>query len=239
MTRIVDDDAAARALLDDYRQRHREDEATGRAIDDAVITIEGKPYMRDTRGALVPVELVKPADKLMDQTVRGICAYAEELSAQIGRFRAHTFDDVGALQQILADDFGARAGGRRGNITLTSFDGTLKVQVQVQDQVTYGPELQVAKELVDECIEGWAADARPEIRALVEHAFQVDQHGRINRGALYQVRRVDIPDERWQRAMAALTDSMRVIGTSTYVRFYRRETPRDRWRAITIDLAAA
>jgi hypothetical protein len=206
---------------------------------DPAIAIDGQRYWRDAGGRLVPEGLVKPADRLIDQTVRAIVSYADDLSARIARFRGHTFDDIGALQDLLAANYGARAGGRKGNVTLTSFDGTIKVSVQVQDHISYGPELQVAKSLVDECIAGWAAGARDEIRVLVEHAFQVDKEGRINRGALYQLRRVDIDDERWHAAMQAIADSMRVIGSSTYVRFYRRDDPRGRWQPVTVDLAQA
>lgn len=204
-----------------------------------VVELRGERYMRDSRGALVPERLVKPTDMLIDQTVRRIMAFAEELSAQISRFKAHTFDDVGALQELLAQQYGAGVGGRKGNITLTTYDATMKVQVQIQDHVTFGPEMQVAKSLVDDCIAGWADGVRAELRALVEHAFQVDKEGQINRGALYQLRRVDIDDDRWRSAMAALTDSMRIVGTSTYVRFYRRSTPQGAWRPVTIDLASA
>jgi len=205
---------------------------------DGTVEIEGQRYLRDARGALVPLELVKPSDLLIDQTVRKIVGYAEALSGQIARFKQHTNDDVAALQALLAEQYGARVGGKKGNVTLTSHDGLLQVQLQIQDHLTFGPELESAKHLVDECIEGWAKDARAEIRALVEHAFQVDKQGRINRGALYQLRRVQIEDPRWQAAMQALTDSMRVVGSSSYLRFYRRDTAQGRWQAVSIDLAA-
>lgn len=45
--------------------------------------------------------------------------------------------------------------------------------------------------------------------------------------------------ERWARAMEAIKDSIRVIGSKTYVRFYDRPTPDAAWRAISLDLASA
>ena len=208
-------------------------------MSDPTIELNGKSYMADAKGALVPVDMVKPADKLADQTVRKIIAYAEELSAQIARFRGHTFDDVAALLDLVAEQYGARLGGKKGNLTLTSYDGTQKVVVQVQDQISFGPELQAAKALVDECIESWSEGAREEIRALVNHAFDVDKEGQINRSALFQLRRVKIEDDRWHRAMEAVSDAIRVIGSKQYVRFYKRADPNGRWEPVTIDLAAA
>lgn len=204
-----------------------------------VTILNGRAFMADARGALVPEKLVKPVDKLIDQTVRKMMVFAEELSEQIARFKGHCFDDVGALQELLAAEYDTKVGGKKGNVTLTSFDGCFKVTVQVADQITFGPELQVAKDQIDDCIADWAEGAGDEIRALVEHAFQVDKEGKINRGALFQLRRVAIEDERWQSAMKAIGDSIRVIGSSTYVRFHRRDDPAGAWQAVTIDLAAA
>lgn len=195
-------------------------------------------YLQDAKGRLVPDHLVKPVDRLEDQLVRKCMGYADELNRQIARFKGHTFDDVAAFMDLLAEQYGQAKGGRKGNVTFTSFDGCFKVQVAVQDHIDFGPELQVAKQLIDECIEEWAAGSRDEIRALVNHAFEVDKPGQVNREALFALRKIDIDDERWRQAQAAITDSIRVTGSKTYVRFYRRPTPEDRWQAVTIDLAA-
>ncbi|MFG1207036.1 DUF3164 family protein [Xanthobacter flavus] len=204
-----------------------------------IILIEGNRYMRDADGRLVPEELVSAQDKLKDQTVRKIIEYAEKLSAEIARFRGHTFDDVTTLVDLLAEKYNTKLGGEKGNTTVRSIDGCLKVVVQVQDQLSFGEELQIAKHLVDGCISAWSTDARPEIRALVEHAFNVDQAGKINRSALFALRRLDIDDPQWRDAMKALGDAIQIIGSREYVRFYKRPNPRGRWEAITIDLAAA
>lgn len=225
--------------LPDERQQETHQEQAQSPVPSPVIDVQGKPYMRDAKGALVPVEAVKPVDLLMDETVRKIIGFARELSAQIARFKGHTFEDVGAFQALIAQEYGASVGGKKGNITLTTFDGLMKVQVQVADLVTFGPELQAAKGLVDECLRDWAKDTGPELRAIVERAFQVDKEGQVNRAELFMLLRVEIDDERWQSAMEAIRQSMRVIGSKTYIRFYERASVEKPWRAVTIDLASA
>ncbi|KPF98871.1 sulfate transporter [Rhodopseudomonas sp. AAP120] len=196
-------------------------------------------FMHDSAGRLVPVGLIKPQHLLEDQTVRKIIGFAQQLSDQISRFRGHTFDDVATFSELLAEQYQAKVGGAKGNITLSTYDGLSKVVVQIADQLAFGPELQVAKKLVDDCITTWSDGARTEIRALVEHAFQVDKEGQINRAALFQLRRLDIDDEHWRAAMTALGDAIRVVGSKQYVRFYRRANLAAKWEPITIDLAAA
>jgi hypothetical protein len=204
-----------------------------------VVEIDGRKMMRDAKGRYVPVDLVKPVDRLQDELVRRMIAFAEDLSDQIARFKGHCFDDLGGFQALIDQEYGAKAGGTKGNVTITSFDGTMKVQFQVSDLLDFGPELQAAKRLVDECLAEWAAGSRDEVRLLVTRAFQVDKEGRINRAEIFMLLRAEIEDERWKRAMAAIHDSIRVIGSKTYIRFYQRPSPDARWEAVTIDLAAA
>ncbi|WP_375382287.1 DUF3164 family protein [uncultured Sphingomonas sp.] len=205
----------------------------------AAIEVGGDLYLRDAKGSLVPLTTIKAADLLMDETVRGITDRAKVLSALIRAFKGETFADVGALQALIAQQYGAAIGGAKGNVTLTSFDGCLKVQVQVADLIEFGPELQAAKTLIDECLSEWAAGSGAELRALVNRVFSVDKQGQINRAELFMLLRVEIQDARWVRAMEAIRESIRVIGSRTYVRFYERDAPDGAWRAISIDLATA
>lgn len=205
----------------------------------AEIDVAGTPYLRDAKGSLVPLVSVKAADLLMDETVRNILSDARDLSATIAEFKGDVFGSVSALQALIAQNYGAPLGGKKGNITLTSFDGCQKVKVQVADLLEFGPELQAAKALIDECLTEWASGGAAELRALVNRVFQVDKEGKINRAELFMLLRVEIADERWICAMDAIRDSIRVIGSRTYVRFYERDAPDAAWRAVTIDLAAA
>ncbi len=205
----------------------------------ASIEVNGAWYLSDAKASLVPIAMVKPEDLLMDELVRSMVGKAHDLSAALSAFKLHAFETVGDFQALLAQQYDAKIGGKKGNITLTSYDGCMKLQVAVSDLVELGPELQVAKSLIDECLREWSADSRDEIRALVDRVFAVDKEGQISHSGLFMLLRVPITDERWLRGMRAIRDSMRVIGSRTYVRFYFRLTPDGAWRAISLDLASA
>lgn len=209
------------------------------AVTTGIVQVDGKPHMRDSKGRLVPLDLVKPADKLEDEMVRKVIAFALDLSAQIARFKEHTFADLNGFQQLLEQEYGTRAGGAKGNVTFQTLDGLMKVQVQIADLIEFGPQLQQAKTLIDECLVEWGADSRDEIRAIVTRVFAVEKEGQINKADLFSLLKLDIADERWQRGMTAIREAIRVTGTKEYVRFYQRKRPQDRFEAVTIDLAAA
>jgi hypothetical protein len=203
------------------------------------VEVDGKQYMRDAKGALVPLAIVKAQDQLQDEVVRKIMGYAIALSDQVARFKEHTFEDIGGFEALLAQEYDATIGGAKGNKTLMSFDGLFKVTVQVADNIVFGPELQIAKALVDECLNEWSEGARDEIRAIVTRAFNTDKEGQINRSEIFMLLRLEIEDPRWLRAMKAIRDAMRVVGSKTYVRCYRRESFDGPWAAVSIDLAKA
>lgn len=201
--------------------------------------VNGELYMRDTRGALMPLEMVKTADRLQDEVVRKVMGYAEPLQAELARFREHTFDDVDNFVALLEQEHGAKRGGAKGNVTLTTYDGLMKVTVAVADIITFGPELQVAKSLIDECVREWSADGRVEVRALIERVFNVDKGGLVDKSALLQLTRIAIEDARWVKAMKAIRESFRPIGTKRYVQIHRRSRPDGKWNLVSLDMASA
>lgn len=195
--------------------------------------------MPDAKGSLVPLELVKPQHRLQDETVRQIFAQADALAAEIAAFKAKAMGDVEALQQLLAERYGAKVGGAKGNLSLFSHDGLMRIQIQVADLIKFGPELQTAKALVDECAAEWLEGARAELRAIVLNAFLPDKEGQVNRAALLGLKRWEIADPRWERAMQAISESIQVIGSKDYIRFSRRPTAKAAWENVSLNIATA
>ena len=212
---------------------------TPHPIPDGIVEIHGKPYMGDATGGFTPLEMIKPQVKLEDETVRRIMGFAIALSDQIARFRGHTFTDLGEFDALLAQEYGVTKGGPKGNRSYRTVDGLYTVKVRVADLLDFGPELQVAKTLVDECLNEWSADARPELRALVTRAFNTDKEGKINRSEIFTLLRLEVEDERWQSAMRAVRDAMRVVGSKAYLEFKMRAAFDAPWTTVTIDLAKA
>ena len=195
-------------------------------------------FVANAKRHMIPGELVRDADRLENDVVRRILAFGLDLADQIARFRAHTFEDLAAFLDLLGEQYGRRKTAGKGGYSCTSYDGRLKVQVGVQDRITFGPELQVARELVNECLADWAAGSQPEARAIIQDAFSVDKHGSVNREAIFRMRRLQIDDERWKRAQQAVSDSIRVEGAKAHVRLYKRPTPEAKWVQVPINIAS-
>lgn len=195
-------------------------------------------YMQDAKGALWPKETVREIDLVRDELVREIVARAKEQSEQLAKFKAGVFGDIEAFVQLSGEKYGVKMGGAKGNVSLLSFDGRYKLQRAVAESLAFDERLQIAKELIDQCIHEWSTGSRAEIRALVNDSFQVDKEGRVNAARILSLRRLEITDEKWNKAMQAISESIQVAGSKTYFRVYERIGDTDQYRPISLDIAA-
>ncbi len=197
-----------------------------------------KGYRADAKGCLVPESLLKPIDRARDELVQELARQAKGVSDGLRDFKAKVFADINAFVDLSAEQYGVTLGGKKGNLTLFSFDGAFKVQVAIAEHMVFDERLQAAKHLIDECIIAWSQDSRDEIKVLVQAAFDTDKEGKINTGRVLALRRLDIRDEKWQKAMQAIGESLQVVGSKEYVRFYERIGNSDQYRPISLDVAA-
>lgn len=195
-------------------------------------------YKRDARGHLIPLSMIKPIDATRDKLVVELVEKAKVLHRAIADFKATVFGDVAAFVQLSGEEYGVKLGGKKGNITLFTFDGTFKILLATADKIMFDERLQAAKALVDECIADWSKGSTPEIKVLVQEAFQADKEGNLNTGRILGLRRLEITDERWLRAMKAIAESVQVVGSKQYIRFYERVGDTDQYVPISLDIAA-
>ena len=203
------------------------------------VMIEGKEYWRDAKGNLTPAELVKEIDKARDALVHEWVERGRDLSKAISHFKEGIFGDVQAFIELSAEKYGAKVGGNKGNVTLFSYDGKYKIQRAINESLQFDERIQAAKVLIDECLNEWSEGSRPELKALIERAFNVDKEGNLNTSRILGLRRVEIQDSRWQNAMQAISESEQVVSSKAYVRLYERVGETDQYVPIALDVAGA
>ncbi len=194
-------------------------------------------YRVNNCGHMVPVESIKAIDLLRDDTVTRIIKDALDVQKQMRLFKLKALDDITTFVAVSAEQYGLKWGGKKGNLNLVSYDGKYKVLLAISDSLTFDERLQIAKQLVDECIHEWTADSNANIKALVEHAFQTDKQGNINTARIFSLMRLKIDDAKWQEAMNALKDSIQITSTSQYLRLYERVGDNGKYQQISLDMA--
>jgi Protein of unknown function (DUF3164) len=194
-------------------------------------------FRKDAKGRLIPEAQIKPIDLLRDQLVLDLVASAKRLEAQVAAWKTSAFSDIGAFLAASAEQYGVKPRGDKGNVTLYSFDGRFKIVRAMADNIRFGEQLQTAKQLIDECITEWSADARSELRALIGSAFEVDGKGQVSTDRVLGLLRLEITDAKWKTAMQAITDSIQVVGSSAYVRVYERIGDSEQYRMLQLSMS--
>lgn len=194
-------------------------------------------YWLNPQGNLVHQDNVKAIDMLRDQTVRDLYEKALALHKAMQEFKIAAFADVESFAEISVGQYGVKVGGNKGNLNLSTFDGTLKIVRQIQENIQFGEQLAAAKALIDECVAEWTEGSRAEIKTLINAAFQTNKAGEISTSKILGLKRLDIQHDKWQMAMQAISDSINIASSKPYIRFYFRDA-NGQYIALPLDMAA-
>lgn len=189
----------------------------------AVAPVVPEGYMANSKGHLIPVDKVKAVDKLRDEEVIAMVRMAKVLNEDMRRVKNRLFASFNDFVALSAQEYEVQLGGKKGNTTLFSYDGKYKVQLAVSENIVFDERLQIAKNLIDECLTDWTQNASDNIKAIINQAFQVDKEGKISTHRVLSLRSLDINDGNWLRAMDAISDAIQVTDTKEYIRFYERD----------------
>lgn len=222
-------DGKSSRCIDCYKDRY-EPKNKGR--------LDRSEYMEDGQGRLVHIDQVREIDKLRDELVRRLVSMADALQLAMLDFKTIAMDEIDAFVDQSAREYDVQMGGKKGNLTLYTYDMNYKVVVQISEYLVFDERLQVAKKMIDDCFTNWTTDSRSEIKTIINDAFSVNQEGKINTRRILALRRLDITDPLWQNAMKAISQSLQVAGSKSYMRIYRRIEQTKAWQVISLDLAA-
>lgn len=194
-------------------------------------------FVMNAAGHLVPEHQVREHDKLRDQVARDLVEQALHIHDALARFKALALEDIADLIRISGDKYGVTLGGKKGNVSILTYDGRYKIERAQADRIVFTEEILAAKELIDQCIQTWSKGANDHLRVLVDRAFRANRQGQIKTNDVLSLLRVEIDDPDWKRAMQALRDSIQVNGQAVYIRVFQRDGMTDRYLPISLNIA--
>lgn len=191
--------------------------------------------MRNALGHFVPEANVREHDKLRDNVARELATQAVAISEALAAFKAKALADIDDLIAISLERYKVKLGGKKGNVSITTYDGEFKIEKALANRLSFTEEILAAKELIYTCIRKWSAGADRHLLALVDRAF-TGRNGEIRTNDVLDLMRLEIDDEDWKTAMVALKDSIQVNGKAVYIRVYKRVGD-DRYEPVNLNLA--
>ncbi len=195
-------------------------------------------YRQDARGRLVPEKNIRPHELQRDELVRDLIERIRRTHAELARLKRDLLGDIAAHIALVAENYQVKIGGEKGNVTLTSYDGLMRIQRVESPNLSIGESMLAAEELVLQVLDDIAKHTGEEFRLIANRAFRRNNDGQLNIARLIDMINVKIDDERWRQAVEAVRDAMQINGTTTYVRAYRRADQGLPWQALPLDIAA-
>ncbi len=177
--------------------------------------------MTDARGNKVPTRYVSKVDKARDRLVRKHFTQALKINKALKGFKAAVMNDTEAFVETLKTEHNIQRGGKKGNLTFTSFDGSLRIEVAQHDSVAFNEKLQLAQELLNQWIRAKANGIDADLQTLITDAFYAVR-GTIRTSRILGLLRLEIKDENWQQAMKLIRESIQIASSKEYLRFYEK-----------------
>jgi hypothetical protein len=191
----------------------------------------------DATGQPVPPKYINQVDKKRDALVERLNKVAVDLNKRLADFRVKVLDDVEKYLSDLETQYDVEARTKEGNKMLSNFSNTLRMEVKINKFIEFDERLAIAKEIIDDCIRKWSQGADDKITVLVMDAFKVDKKGKIDRDRVLGLKKLNIKDKDWAKAMDIIYDSIVVVGARAYLRFSMKDES-GRWQTIPLDIAA-
>ena len=190
----------------------------------------------DPKGRPVPEEYIRPEDKKKDKLVESILKRVTKLSAKLETEKAEIVASIEKYLKELARDNKVREGWK-GNILLYNFSQNLCIERRIDESISFDERLQMVKTTIDKWIGQKLKDTDPTLSKVIAQAFSVDKQGRINTAMLLKLKRIDIQDAEWKKAMQLLDDSIFVKSSKMALRFRMKGTgtPDNGWSEIGLN----
>lgn len=195
-------------------------------------------YLKDGKGNLVAIANIKQTDLIKDEFVKKAIDKAIEMQEALAEFKQSLMAEADDFIELLAQEHGVNLGGKKGNVMLRTFDSQLKVTLQTQERIELGPELTLAKKLIDQCLDEWTEGGNQNIKAIVSKTFNTDKQGSLNPQRILALRKLEITDDsgKWAKAMNIIAESVGVVDSTRFIRFYKQDDNGIE-QAISLDIA--
>jgi hypothetical protein len=176
----------------------------------------------DHRGNEVPREYVPQFDRKNELAVAKVFNRAEKLSGQLATFKAEAFEIADSLYAEMLKNANITASDRKGNYTLSSFDKSVKIEVNVSTSIDFDDNIGLAQEKLNEFIRVKTDGVDHELSSLVNHAFTT-RKGRLDKARIFGLLELNIKHPLWGEAMELIRRSITTNSSVRYMEISQKE----------------
>ena len=189
----------------------------------------------DHRGNEVPRDYVPKFDRYNEIQVSKIFNAAIKLNEQIARFKAMSYEIADALYAEMLRNANIAPSDRKGNYTLTSFDKSIRIEVNVNELIEFDENINLAQMKLQEFIENKTKGVDIDIVALINQAFTT-RKGRLDKARIFGLFSLNITHPLWQESMELIRKSINRNSTVRHMEIAEKDE-NGRYVPIRLNLA--
>lgn len=176
----------------------------------------------DHRGNEVPRDYVPKFDRYNEIQVSKIFNAAIKLNEQIARFKAMSYEIADALYAEMLRNANIAPSDRKGNYTLTSFDKSIRIEVNVNELIEFDENINLAQMKLQEFIENKTKGVDIDIVALINQSFTT-RKGRLDKARIFGLFSLNITHPLWQESMELIRKSINRNSTVRYMEISEKD----------------
>lgn len=164
----------------------------------------------------------KADDLLKDDIVYEAAEKILDLRSRMKVLNAEIRESIDDFVELMADQYNVKVGGTKGGVSLTTIDGRFKLQLSANGKISLDDtKLSVARGLINEFLDEITKDTNnQDLKVLVNSAFRTDSKGSFKAKEILALRKLNIANEKWSKAMDIIADGIDVTDGRPYLRLY-------------------
>lgn len=182
------------------------------------------------RGEVIPVRYIPALEIEEDKIAEKLINEAQKVSNKLKELKQKAFDMADAFYAKKRDEKlnaktqkeGSEKKQPKGNYTITSFDKSLKIEVNINDVIEFDDDINLAQEKIAEFLDNLTQDAHKDLRVIVMNAFRT-RKGKLDKGRVLELQNYKIEHPVWLEAMELIKSSIETNRTRRYMKMWIRD----------------
>lgn len=195
------------------------------------VTVQ-KEY-RNTKGMMIPANMMTEQNILKDYVATLLVDLAITYNQALENFKHYCFSILTQYRKRMAMINNTEEPS--GGITVTTYDGTKKVESYWHEFTDYGEGLKQAKELMGNVISEGSQEMDSILQKIFLDAFSLNK-GQISVTKILNLCSYQVNDDRWRKAVDIIRSDSNLRTRKEYIRFQLRKKGGE-WETIYIDIA--
>lgn len=201
-------------------------------------TENGEELWLNRNGKYIPKRNIEDKAIRRDAMVEDVISRMDDLSARMSKEKLLIFNKAIKYVDYLKRKYKVEDKSVDGNLVLSNYANTAKVELKLNKMIVFDEGLNVAKTKIDQLLIKWSKKSNVNLRAIINEAFNVDKKGQVNRYMILGLLNLKINNKDWNDAMELIRKSMQVDGTRQYITLKKRQDKDSKWQSINLNFSS-